>query len=126
DAIRIAARQDERIRALEELGDDHESAYQGDDARRAYLDALEVARSPIGVAADRARLCWKLAEMMSASPGAFKESPEPEPVQELIHEGLFYASDEEATARLLVAFGRSSRLYPPGQALAGGAKSDPV
>jgi class 3 adenylate cyclase/tetratricopeptide (TPR) repeat protein len=125
DAVRIAARQDERMRALEELGDDHESGYHGEEARRAYLDALEVARSPIGLAADRARLCWKLAEMMSASPGAFKHSPDPEPVQELIHEGLFNAPDEEATARLLVAFGRSSRLYP-GNESAGGTTPDPV
>ncbi len=126
DAVRVADSAAERLRALEELGDDHDSSYHGDEARLAYLQALELARSPLGLPADRARLCAKLVEMMSGSPGAFKRSPEPEPVQELVHEGLFNSDDEATTASLLIAFGRSARLYPPGESPAGDATFDPV
>jgi tetratricopeptide (TPR) repeat protein len=124
-AADLEAGPQERMRALEELGDDHESAYHGDDASHVYTEALEIARA-IGRAPDRARLCAKLADMMTGSPGAFKRSPNPDPVQELVTEGLAHATDDEMTGRLLVAFGRLSRLYRGSEPFGQGREPDPV
>jgi class 3 adenylate cyclase/tetratricopeptide (TPR) repeat protein len=124
-AVALAVGPRERLRALEELGDDHESAYHGEDAFQAYTEALDIARAE-DWKPDRARLCAKLADMMSSSPGAFKRSPDPEPAQELVSEGLAQAPDEEATARLLVAFGRVARLYRGSEPFGQGSKPDPV
>ena len=124
-AVELAASSDaERLRAFEELGDDNNTGYRGDAAHDAYVQALEIARrTEAGV--DRARLCAKLGEMMSGSPGAFKHGVEPEPVEAFIAEGLEHASDEETTARLQVAFGRVSRLYRGGESFRGGAATRP-
>ncbi|HVS49303.1 MAG TPA: adenylate/guanylate cyclase domain-containing protein, partial [Candidatus Dormibacteraeota bacterium] len=124
-AVGVAIGPRERLRALEDLAEDHDSSYHGEDAFQAFTEALEIARAA-GWAADRARICAKLAEMMSGSPGAFKRSPDPEPVEELVTEGLAQASDEETTARLLVAFGRLSRLYRGSEPFGQGGKPDPV
>src|SRR5438105_4553158 len=43
-AVAVAAGDEERFRALVELGDDNRSGYHGDSARAAYLEALEIAR----------------------------------------------------------------------------------
>ena len=124
-AVAVAAGDEERFRALVELGDDNRSGYHGDSARAAYLEALEIARRT-DRSEDRARLCAKLAEMMSGSPGAFKHSPDPEPVDELIAEGLAHTADGETRARLEVAFGRASRLYSGSEPFGQGTKPDPV
>jgi tetratricopeptide (TPR) repeat protein len=113
------------LRALEALGDDHESAYHGDDGFQVFTEALEIARAT-GRAADRARLCAKLADMMTSSPGAFKKSPDPDPVQELVTEGLAHATDQEMTGQLLIAFGRMSRLYRGSEPFGQGRQPDPV
>ncbi len=124
-AVGLAVGLEERSRALEELGDDHGSAYHGEDAFKAYTQALDIARQ-LGRADERARLCSKLAEMMSGSPGAFKRSPDPEPVQELVNEGLAQTTDLEITGKLLVAFGRLSRLYRGSEPFGQGSKGDPI
>jgi class 3 adenylate cyclase/tetratricopeptide (TPR) repeat protein len=124
-AVELAAADEERLRALEQLGDDLETAYHGDDARQTYSEALAIARAS-GISADRARLCAKLAEMMSASPGAFRRRPDPGPVQELVTEGLAHATDQGLTGRLLVAFGRLSRLYRGSEPFGQGTQLDPV
>jgi tetratricopeptide (TPR) repeat protein len=125
EAIDLASGEEERMHAFEELGDDHESAYHGEDALRTYVTALEIARRtdrPL----DRARLCSKLAEMMTASPGAFKSSPEPEAVDAYISEGLAHSTDEELTAHLQVAYGHVARLYRGSEPFGQGHKPDPV
>jgi class 3 adenylate cyclase/tetratricopeptide (TPR) repeat protein len=124
-AVGLAAGPQERFRALEALGDDHESAYHGDDGSQVYTEALEIARAT-GRAADRVRLCAKLADMMTSSPGAFKKSPDPDPVQELVTEGLAHATDQEMTGQLLIAFGRMSRLYRGSEPFGQGHQPDPV
>src|SRR5256712_1343171 len=122
-AVALAASPDEKLRSLEELGDDHESAYHGDDAFTAYTRALEIARVA-GGRDDRARLCTKLTGMMTGSPGAFRRSPAPEPVQALVTEGLAYATDPAATGELLVAFGTLSRLYRGSEPFGQGSETD--
>jgi class 3 adenylate cyclase/tetratricopeptide (TPR) repeat protein len=124
-AIDLASGDDERLRSLEELGDDHESAYHGDDAQRTYVTALEIARRA-DKPNERARLCSKLAEMMTNSPGAFKRSPDPDVVEAFIAEGLAHSVDEETTARLHVAYGHAARLYRGSEPFGQGHKPDPV
>jgi len=123
-AVALAATADEHLRALEELGDDHDSAYHGEDAQRAYLAALEIARR-IDRPADRARLCSKLAEMMTSSPGAFKQSPDPDMVEVLTSEGLAHSVDEEIRGHLQVAYGQTARLYRGSEPFGQGHKPDP-
>lgn len=124
-AAEMAAAKGERLRALEELGDDHASAYHGDAARQVYLEALDIARSD-NRPADRARLCAKLADYMAYNPGGFKRSPDPEPVERLIAEGLAHATDPEVTAILQIAFGRVSRLYRGSEPFGQGSRPDPI
>ena len=57
-AVGLAVDSHERLRALEEMGDDHDSAYHGEDAFRAYTEGLDIARVS-GWGQDRARLCAK-------------------------------------------------------------------
>ncbi len=126
-AASIAATDDEKLRAFEELGDDNWTGYHGDAAREAFDAALEVARRT-DRGPDRARICAKLGEMMSGSPGAFRLGVEPGPVEAIVAEGLQYACDEETRARLQIAYGRISRLYGGGESFGGGApiRHDPV
>lgn len=124
-AVEIAATEPEQMNALVELGDDHASGFQGDDARRAYLEALEIARRTRS-SPDRARICSKLAELMAYTPGAFKRSPEPDPVEALIAEGLEHSSDPLITAHLRVAYGYLARLYRGSEPFGQGKKPDPV
>jgi class 3 adenylate cyclase/tetratricopeptide (TPR) repeat protein len=123
-AVALAAGDRERLRALEELGQDHDSAYHGDDAQRVYSAALEIARRS-DLPADRARLCSRLAEMMTASPGAFKHSPDPDTVEALVAEGLAHSVDDEITGHLRVAYGHAARLYQGSEPFGQGHKADP-
>src|SRR6267143_1386611 len=124
-AVALAKGPEERARSLEELGDDHESAYHGDAAFATYTQALEIAREH-GWPGDRARLCAKLTTMMTGSPGAFKRSPSPEPVQALVDEGLAYATEQDVKGELLVAFGTLSRLYRGSEPFGQGSEKDPI
>ncbi len=124
-ALALAQTDEERLRASEELGDDDNAGYRGDAARDAFMVALEIARTHEWPD-QRARLCAKLSELMSGSPGSFKRSPDPEPVEALIAEGLGQAPDEETAARLHVAFGRASRLYGGSEPFGQGWRRDPV
>lgn len=124
-ALEIVANDAERMRVLEELGDDHGSAYQGDTARQAYMDALEIARRD-NLTADRARVCSKLAWFIAYNPGAFKRSPDPEPVEHLIAEGLAHSTDPAITTVLEISFGQLSRLYRGSEPFGQGSQSDPI
>src|ERR1700674_820686 len=64
--------------------------------------------------------------MMTGSPGAFRSSPDPEPVQSLITEGLAHATDEETTAHLQVAFGMAARVYRGSEPFGQGITPDAV
>ena len=124
-ALELSSTDAERMVALEELGDDHASAYHGDEALRIYMDALEIARRTSS-SSDRARICSKLAEMMVYSPGAFKRSPNPDPVEELVAEGLAHATDPATTAALQLSYGELARLYSGSEPFGQGNKPDPV
>ena len=124
-AIDIAASDDERLRGLEELGDDHESGYHGDDAQRTYVTAIEITRRA-NKPNDLARLSSKLASMMTESPGAFHPSPKPEVVEAFINEGLAQSEDEAITARLLASYGLVARLHGGSEPYRHGQQQDPV
>ena len=124
-AIEVAVGDGERMRALEELGDDHNSAYHGDIARETFMKALDIARRT-EASEDRARICAKLAEMMTGSPGAFKSSPTPDLVEQLVAEGLACSSDETTRAHLQISFGWVTRLYHGSEPFGQGSSPDPV
>jgi len=125
-ALKLARSEPERLMALEESGDDHDSAFRGDSARAAYLEALAITREQPALNGDRARLCWKLASMLAERPGAFARSPDPEPVDDLVNEGLAVAQDVSDRVNLLIASGESARLWSGSEPFGQGSKPDPV
>ena len=125
-ALKLARSDPERLMALEESGDDHDSAYRGDSARAAYLEALAITRTQPALNGGRARLCWKLASMLAERPGAFARSPDPEPVDDLVNEGLAAAQDVSDRVNLLIASGESARLWSGSEPFGQGSKPDPV
>jgi class 3 adenylate cyclase/tetratricopeptide (TPR) repeat protein len=126
-ALALARDDGERERALEQVGDDHDSAYHGDSAIAAFERALALLPATEGSAQDRTRLYWKMAWLMAFSPGAFTRSPDGATVEELIAAGMASARDQLSRGRLLVAKGAVARLWsgsePFGQGLSG---TDPV
>jgi DNA-binding SARP family transcriptional activator len=126
----LAAGERERLLALEELGDDHESAYHGEEAVAWWLQALAIARSegrsggdPAG---DRTRLCRKVAWLMASTPGAFRANPEPVAVEQFVAEGLAAATDEASRAWLLVARGMTAQLWRGSEPFGQGRQPDPT
>src|SRR5205085_1828826 len=101
-AVELARTPGERLVALEALGDDHAHAYQGASSGSYLHEALDIARADPAGAADRARLCWKLAWQMAMNPGAFRGSLDPARAEGLVAEGLSVAPDDRSRARLLV------------------------
>ena len=122
-ALRLAAAPRERLRALEELGDDHDSAFHGDAALACYEQAIELARSD---SAGKSRLCWKAARSMAMSPGAYGINPDPFRVERFVVEGLALAPDDLARARLLVVRGAVARLFRGSEPFGQGARPDPM
>jgi hypothetical protein len=111
---------------LEEIGDDHDSAYHGDAAVAAFERALVLVTTGTASAQVRARLCWKMAWLMAFSPGAFKQSPDGGRVDELIADGMSSAPDELNRGRLLVAKGAVARLWSGSEPFGQGRGADPV
>jgi hypothetical protein len=125
-ALALASDDEERERALEEIGDDHDSAYHGDAAMAALEPALALVTTRTASAQIRARLCWKMAWLMAFSPGAFKQSPDGGRVDELIAAGMSSAPDELSRGRLLVAKGAVARLWSGSEPFGQGRGADPV
>jgi tetratricopeptide (TPR) repeat protein len=125
-ALALATTDDERLRALEELGDDDDAGYRGDAARRSYEAALAIARATPDRDPDRSRLCRKFALMMAMNPGSFHDLPDPVVVEELIAEGLSTAPDAVSRAHLLVARGASARLWSGSEPFGAGTRPDPT
>jgi DNA-binding SARP family transcriptional activator len=125
-ALALAASDLERLRALEEWGDDKAAVYRGEEAEGLYERALTLARAARARDADSARLCRKLAGLMAASPGAFSTSPDPSRAEALIAEGLSAAGDEVSRAWLLVVKGATARLYRGSEPFGQGAHRDPL
>ena len=117
----LASCDEEHLHAFEALGSDHEAAFQGELAERCYRAALGLA-----AAADRSRLCRKLAWLMASTPGAFRTSPDPAVVDTLIDEGLAASEDATGRAWLLVVRGMSARLWRGSEPFGQGIAPDPV
>jgi hypothetical protein len=122
----LATTDQERRGVLEELGDDHSSAYHGEEAVGWWAQALANARADPTGGADRARLCRKLAWLMAATPAAFRSSPDPDVVDQFVAEGLADAEDEASHAWLLLARGMSARLWRGSEPFGQGTKPDPL
>jgi predicted ATPase len=121
----LAATEGERRVALEQLGDDEASAYHGEEATAWWARALDSARADPSGRADRARLCRKLAWIMASTPGAFRSSPDPLVVDQLVDEGLAAAGDELDRAWLLLAWGVSAPAVAGHRALRAGQGPGP-
>jgi DNA-binding SARP family transcriptional activator len=122
----LAATDHEHRIILEELGDDHGSAYHGEEAMAAWVQALAGVRADPGAGADRARLCRKLAWLMASTPGAFRSNPDPTVVDQFVAEGLAAAEDPTSRAWLRLARGVSARLWRGSEPYGQGALPDPV
>ncbi len=125
-ALELATTDEERLHALEELGDDDEAGFRGEAAARCYEAALAIARANPDRDHDRSRLCRKFALMMAMSPGAFRILPDAAAVEALIAEGLAAAPDAVSRAQLLVARGASARLWSGSEPFGAGTRPDPV
>ena len=125
-AFEFAATDDERMRAFEELGDDHNAGFRGDAAQQSYEAALAIARESSRRASDQSRICRKFALLMAMTPGSFRHLPDPVLVEQLIAEGLAIAPDALSRAQLLVAQGANARLWSGTEPFGAGTRPDPV
>jgi len=87
-ALRLAADDAERARALEAIGDDHEGAFHGDDALPAWEGALAALEQTPETRKDRIRLIVKCATMTCIRWGGFKVVPPTRQVDNYIDAGL--------------------------------------
>lgn len=121
----IAVDDDEHLAALEALAQDHEDEFHGDESASFYLDALALARQDPGRAADRARLCRRLAWMMAWNPGAFHANPDAVEAEALVDEGMAFVKDEAERAWLMLTRGTCARLYRGSAPMGQGKLADP-
>jgi DNA-binding SARP family transcriptional activator/tetratricopeptide (TPR) repeat protein len=127
-ALRLAADDSPRIRALETLAEDHEAGFHGDAAADAYQDALALTRHDPrdpDARARLARLTRKLAWLMVWNPGAFRGSPDPADAEALIAEGLAAGPPALERGWLLLARGAAARLYRGSEPFGQGSRADP-
>ncbi|MEV4352725.1 AAA family ATPase, partial [Actinoplanes sp. NPDC049596] len=82
--------------ALEAIGDDHETAYAGDDAVATWREAIALTHGD-----RRAALCLKTATMVVTRWGGFRAPADPALGDRVIDEGLAAVSDPSTRARLL-------------------------
>jgi class 3 adenylate cyclase/tetratricopeptide (TPR) repeat protein len=97
EALSLATADPEQAAALEEIGDDHDAAYHGDEAIPALRSAL--AKLPPGPDFDpaRLRLALKCGRMTGIRWGGFKVAPTTEEVDGYVDEGL--ASNPDPLSR---------------------------
>ena len=114
-ALGLATTDHERTAAHEELGDDHEALFHGDEAVREYLVALETVPATVGrrvsepsavdpVADTRGRLAGKAGRMVLRW-GTFEVRPPLEAVQALVTEALQTRVSDRVRATLLMVDG---------------------
>jgi hypothetical protein len=101
-ALDYATSDAERAEAMEAVGDDHEVAFDGDNAAEAWLAAIELLRHLPGHDDRRAGLCLKTAQMAVARWGGYRVPPDPALADSVIDEGLAVARDPSARAHLLI------------------------
>lgn len=107
-ALALATSDAEALRAREELGDDHEALFHGDEAVSEYLAAIELARRTGDEAETIGRLASK-AGRMAERWGAFREPPPIERIEALIDESLRRELGDRVRAALLIERGGISR-----------------
>ncbi|MBL7261026.1 ATP-binding protein [Paractinoplanes lichenicola] len=96
-AIGYAANRAERAEAIEAMGDDHETAYAGDEAVAAWREAI----TALPKDDRRARLCLKTAQMVIARWGGFRTPADPALGDRVVDEGLAAVTDPSTKAQLL-------------------------
>jgi len=116
-AVEVADTDSERARVQEELGDDHEALFHGDEALRAYLTAIDLVDAPTahghrvaesGPGPAGVELTGRLATKagrMALRWGTFQEKPPLDRVQELVSDALALPLGERARAALLMVHG---------------------
>jgi hypothetical protein len=110
-AARLAETDVERARAEEEIGDDHDAAYHGEQAVPAWDRALQLRRAMPDSNADIARLCFKAAYMGAVRWGGFRSPMDPATIDRYVDDGLVAVQDEELEARLQVLRGASGNRW---------------
>jgi class 3 adenylate cyclase len=105
----LAISDQERLAALEALGDDHAAYYHGDDAMPAYQAASDLAQM-VGERTAVARLAAK-ANRIGLRYGAFRHGPPVDVMADLVRSGLDAAEDPATRAALLVAYANLGRVY---------------
>jgi tetratricopeptide (TPR) repeat protein len=120
DALALAASNDERARAHDELGDDHEALFHGDDAVREYLAALDEAGATevlshvaaeeaelygVDEQVDRAGALVAKAGRMVLRWGTFQEEPPLGRIQALVEASLRRRTTKRVRATLLMVYG---------------------
>ena len=119
-ALALASSDDERARAYEALGDDHDAAFHGDEAVPNWQLALAIRRGESSGDADRVRLCFKAARMSAIRWGGFKVPPDPAVIDGYIKEGLDARPDPLSRGWLLALFGHTGSRW------ASTGKPDPI
>jgi class 3 adenylate cyclase/tetratricopeptide (TPR) repeat protein len=109
-AFELALSDEQRVLALEELGDDHAASYHGNDAVDAYRRAIEVLKEDPGGLDELARVCSKAARMIVEKGGAFRVQLPGSQADEFLRLGLEAVRDRETRAWLLSLFGQCA-LY---------------
>jgi class 3 adenylate cyclase/tetratricopeptide (TPR) repeat protein len=123
-ALELARTDRDRVRALEELGDDHASGYHGDEAVDAYTRAIALLQDGGGEPDDLARICSKAARMIVGKAGAFRVQRDPPEADELIGLGLRSVRDPDTRAWLLVLFGYCATYWRSFPVVAVGGATD--
>jgi class 3 adenylate cyclase/tetratricopeptide (TPR) repeat protein len=102
-ALQIAPTAAGRARAHEEMGDDHEALFHGDEAVAAYLAAIDNGTAAGYDLEDLGGLVAKAARM-TLRWGAFRETPPIDQVEALIRSALDQPVSERVRSMLLIAF----------------------
>jgi tetratricopeptide (TPR) repeat protein len=103
-ALGLASGEEERARALEAIGDDHDALYHGDEAWRALDTALTIRRAQAKATEPIARLASKMGAMAASRWGTFRERPDPAVIEAVVDEGLAAAGGSEAHLAALLSY----------------------
>jgi class 3 adenylate cyclase/tetratricopeptide (TPR) repeat protein len=110
-AVALAESRHDRVRALEELGDDQAASYHGDEAVDAYRTAIGLLNEDRDATDDLARVCSKAARMIVEKSGAFRKQPEASEADALVGMGLEVVQEPVTKAWLLSMFGQCALYY---------------
>jgi DNA-binding CsgD family transcriptional regulator/tetratricopeptide (TPR) repeat protein len=112
-ALRLAATDVERARALAALGQDHESGLRGEAAIDAYRGAIEAAERGGLPAEEQARLHLAAARTMAIRWGSFATRPQLPEIDAFVDAGMALAEDPETRLWLMVMSGAAAVRAAP-------------